>query len=455
MTGRVIVVGGGLAGVSAALRLAEQGREVTVFEARPRLGGATYSFPRGELTVDTGQHVLLRCYGHHLALLKSIGADHLVRFQPQLDIPVLQPTGGRPARIRRSAQLPAPLHLVRALAGYRALSPRERFAAASAAAALGRVDPDDPATDLIPFGDWLRAHGQGARAVDRLWRLVVVAALNIAPDEASLALAARVVRSGLLEHAASGDIGVPTVPLTSLHDEPARAAFARRGIRLHSGHRVRAIEDAGAGVIVRTDGGDAEADAVVVAVPHAQAARLVPEGAAPERAGWSALGDSPIVNVHVLYDRPVTRLPFAAALDSPVQWIFDRTEAAGAGRGQYLVSSISAADRWIALPADRIREEQLRALAQLLPAARTARVLDAFVTREPRATFRQRAGSARLRPGARTRWPSVVLAGAWTATGWPDTMEGAVRSGLAAATELLAQPAPHGSERKDVMTWTR
>ncbi len=453
--GRVIVIGGGLAGMSAAIRLADGGRQVTVFEARPRLGGATYSFPRGELTVDTGQHVLLRCYRDHLALLASMEAEDLVRFQPRLDIPVLDPAGGRTARLRRSAHLPAPLHLVGALAGYRALSPIERLRAASAAAALGRVDPDDPANDLIPFGDWLRRHGQGPRVVHRLWRLIVVAALNIEPEEASLALAARVVRSGLLEDADGGDIGLPTVPLASLHDGPGRAAFARRGIRLHAGERVRAIDGAGGGVVVRTDSGETEADAVVVAVPHAQAARLVPEGAAPDRSGWGALGDAPIVNLHVLYDRPVLRLPFAAVLDSPVQWIFDRTAASGAGRGQYLVSSISAADRWIAQPADRIREEQLRALALLLPAARSARVLDAFVTREPRATFRQVAGSARHRPGTRTRWPSVVLAGAWTATGWPDTMEGAVRSGFAAASELLAQSAVGGSERKDVMTWTR
>lgn len=437
---RVIVVGGGLAGITAAIRLAEQGKQVTVFEARPRLGGATYSFQRGELTVDTGQHVLLRCYRHYLALLRSIGAEHLVEFQPRLDIPVLSPIA-RPARIRRSRHLPAPLHLATALAGYGALSAPERVRAVSAAAALRRVDPDDAANDTVTFGEWLRGRGQTPRAVRRLWGLITVAALNIEPDEASLALAARVIRSGLLEDAGAGDIGVPRVPLAHLHDAPARAAFSRLGIRLQSGQRVRAIDGDGAGVIVRTDAGEHAAEAVVLAVPHSEAARLVPGDAAPQRAEWEALGHSPIVNVHVLYERPVTDLRFAAVLDSEVQWLFDRTSASGVGHGQYLVSSISAAHLHVSQPVAAIQEEHLDALRLLLPRARDTRVLDSFVTREPRATFRQSAGSARLRPPARTRWPSVVLAGAWTSTGWPDTMEGAVMSGAKAA-ELLARLTP-------------
>lgn len=437
---RVIVVGGGLAGVSAAIRLAEQGKAVTVYEARPRLGGATYSFQRGELTVDTGQHVLLRCYRHYLDLLARIGADHLVTFQRRLDIPVLSP-GAPQAHIRRSLHAPAPLHLAGAVIGYQALTPGERLRAVAAAAALRHVDPDDPATDLVTFGEWLRQHGQTPRVMRRLWALITVAALNIEPDTASLALAARVIRSGLLESAAGSDIGVPDVPLASLHDQPARDAFARRGICLQSGQRVRAIDRVGTGVIVRTDAGEQEAEAVLIAVPHAEAARLVPEEAAPGRDEWESLGDSPIVNVHVLYDRRVTDLGFAAALDSDVQWVFDKTATSGVGHGQYLVSSISAADTCITLPARRIRDDQLAALQLLLPRAREARVLDAFVTREPRATFRQRAGSSRLRPRARTNWPEMVLAGAWTSTGWPDTMEGAAMSGVKAA-ELLAQQVP-------------
>jgi squalene-associated FAD-dependent desaturase len=447
-TDSVVVVGGGLAGITAAIALADQGHRVTVLEARPRLGGATYSFQRGSLTVDTGAHVLLRCYGRYQDLLGRLEVLDLITMQDRLDVPVLAP-GQRPARLRRGLRGPAPLHLLPALAGYRVLPVAERFRAVLAARALHGVDPDDPATDAVTFGAWLRRHGQSPSAVARLWGLLTVAALNIGPEQASLALAARVFRTGLLDGVRAGDIGVPRVPLSSLHDQPARAAFSRLGIRLHTGDRVRGISAAGQGLIVRTDAGSLEADAVVVAVPHAAAAALVPDAAAPQRQRWEELGDAAIINVHVLYDRPVTALPLAAVLDSGTWWMFDRTAAGAgpsAGGGQYLVSSLSAADEQIKSPTEQIRNRHLAALTAVLPEARHARVVDSFVTREPHATFRQGAGSARLRPTAATNWPNLVLAGAWTATGWPDTMEGAVRSGLAAVQTLT--PSLHASQMK-------
>jgi uncharacterized protein with NAD-binding domain and iron-sulfur cluster len=209
----------------------------------------------------------------------------------------------------------------------------------------------------------------------------------------------------------------------------------------------------------RGEDADLAADAVVLAVPHEKAAPLVPPGALPEQTvrAWAGLGASPIVNVHVIYDRPVTDLEFAAAIDSPVQWVFDRTRISGisdshhgasyhgdsnhgasnhGGHGQYLAISLSAADSYADVPAARLREQFVPALAELFPAARDAQVTEFFVTRERRATFRQAPGSGALRPKAATRRPGLVLAGAWTDTGWPDTMEGAVRSGLAAAVEL-------------------
>jgi len=162
---------------------------------------------------------------------------------------------------------------------------------------------------------------------------------------------------------------------------------------------------------------------------------------------WGELGSSPIVNVHVVYDRRVTRLPFAAAVDSPVQWVFDRTGPAGLRKGQYLAVSLSAADRYVDVPAARLQEEFLRALADLFPATAQAQVVDCFVTRERRATFRQEPGCGRLRPQAATALPGLVLAGAWTDTGWPDTMEGAVRSGLNAARELRrSMPGPRARD---------
>jgi uncharacterized protein with NAD-binding domain and iron-sulfur cluster len=181
------------------------------------------------------------------------------------------------------------------------------------------------------------------------------------------------------------------------------------------------------------------ADGVVLAVPPYVAARLVPDAAGVPTATWPGLGTSPIINVHVIYDRRVMELPFAAAVDSPVQWVFDRTGISGFGksnRGQYLAISLSAAEPYVDVPAARLREIFVPALAGLLPGAQEARVSEFFVTRERRATFRQEPGCGRLRPRAATALPGLTLAGAWTDTGWPDTMEGAVRSGLNAAVEL-------------------
>jgi squalene-associated FAD-dependent desaturase len=428
MTGRVAVVGGGLAGIAAALAVAETGRPVTLYEARPRLGGATYSFERDGLTVDNGQHVFLRCCTAYRTLLERIGSAGHVRIQDRFDVPVLGPHG-RSARLRRG-RLPGPFHLLPALARYPLLPAAARLRAVRAAVALGRADPADPALDAIDLDTWLAAHGQDGAARRLLWELFAVAALNIGMDQAAVGPAAMVFRTALFGRADAADIGVPTVPLGELHGVPARAAIEARGGEVRLSAKVKAIEP---GPTVLLDGVREEASAVVVATPHRQAAELVPREAAPDRDRWSGLGASPIVNVHVVYDRPVTDLPFAAVVDSPVQWVFDRTAAGGPDRGQYLTVSVSAARDWIDRPVAEVRAAFLPALERVFPAARAAHVTDFFVTRERHATFRQGPGSGALRPPPATRWPGLYLAGAWTDTGWPDTMEGAVRSGLTAA----------------------
>ena len=430
-TGRAVVVGGGVAGTTAALDLVDSGWQVTLLESRSRLGGAAYSFDRDGLPVDTGQHVLLRCYSEYLQLLRRLGVDAAVTVQDRMDIPVLVP-GRRAAHLRRAPGLPAPLHLLPTLLGYPALPVADRLAVARAMAALRRVDPLDPATDQVRFGDWLQRHGQSSRTVAALWGLVTVAALNIEVDEASLALAARVFRTGLLERADAGDVATLGKPLSAVHDEASRRALAAAGVDVRTRERVTRLDRDGEGYLVRTADGEVPADVVVLAVPHRHAAAVLPESACPDRDRWEELGSSPIVNVHVRYDRAVTSWKFAAALDSAVQWVFDRTSVSGC-EGQYLAVSLSAADDLVGQSADQVLQTQLPALEALFPAARSATVLDAFVTREPHATFRQRAGSAAVRPASATRWPGTALAGAWTATGWPDTLEGAVRSGHEAA----------------------
>jgi predicted NAD/FAD-dependent oxidoreductase len=482
----VVVAGGGLAGVAAAIALCDGGARVTLAEARPRLGGATCSFTRGGLTVDNGQHIFLRCCTAYRDLLDRLGVTAKTVLQDRFDVRVLTPSGA--ARLRRRG-LPAPLHLAGALATYPLLTRRERAGAVRAALAFRRLNPADPAADEQRLGDWLDARGQGPRARRALWDLFVVSSLNVAGDDASLALAAMVVKTALLGGPGAADIGVPTVPLGELHGQAAGTLLRRLGATVLTGAKVAAITplspEPGAaggpgrfrvtlrraapdatesaapatsgldtGVTGATDGattardyppdGSLAADGVVLAVPPPQAAALLPAAAAGrpgssgDPGGWSGLGESPIVNVHVIYDRPVTSLPFAAAVGSPVQWIFDRTDISGCDRGQYLALSLSAADEYAGRRTQSLRETFLPAIEQLLPAARAADVTDFFVTRERRATFRQVPGTAALRPGAATPLGGLALAGAWTDTGWPDTMEGAVRSGLEAARTIMA-----------------
>ncbi|MFJ9737372.1 hydroxysqualene dehydroxylase HpnE [Streptomyces sp. NPDC101166] len=435
-----VVVGGGLAGVTAALALADAGVRVTLLEGRPRLGGLAFSFRRGELTVDNGQHVYLRCCTAYRWFLDRIGAAALAPLQERLDVPVLdlaRPEGRRLGRLRRDA-LPVPLHLGRGLAAYPHLSLAERARVGRAALALKRLDLADPALDDQDFGGWLAAHGQSPRAVEALWDLVGVATLNAVADDASLQLAAMVFKTGLLSEPGAADIGWARVPLGDLHDMLAREALAAAGVRTEVRARVTSVAPAGqGGWTVRTAGGTLSADAVVLAVPQRETYDLLPAGAldAPER--LLDIGVAPILNVHVVYDREVLAAPFLAALGTPVQWVFDRTDASGLRQGQYLALSQSAAQDEIDEPVAALRERYLPELERLLPRARGARVNDFFVTRERTATFAPAPGVGRLRPGARTKASGLYLAGAWTATGWPATMESAVRSGVGAADAAL------------------
>ena len=225
--------------MSAALTAADAGAQVTLLESRPRLGGATTSFRRGELWVDNGQHVFMRCCTSYRQFLARIGSAGDVDLQARLDIPVLM-TGGRRARIRRS-RLPAPLHLAATLATYAAVPARERAGVAITALRLSRVDIAKAATDEETFGAWLARHGQSPRAVDALWSLITVATLNISPDEASLALAAMVFQTGLFGDAAAADIGLPRAPLGTLHGDAGARALTEAGVDTRLGTRVHSL----------------------------------------------------------------------------------------------------------------------------------------------------------------------------------------------------------------------
>ncbi len=434
---RVAVVGGGLAGLAAAIDCADAGSQVSLYESRPRLGGATFSIVRDGRTVDNGQHIALRCCTEYRGFLRRLGVEKSLDLQPRLSIPVLSPRTGY-AELTRTA-LPAPLHLAGSLLRYRHLSPADRIRSIRAVRALQSLPLGDPALDETTFADWLARHGQSQRSIDALWNLIVLPTINLPASEASLLLATTVFRIGLLDESDACDLAVPAVPLQRLHGDPAGRELRSLGAEVRLRSRVRRIAEGPEGLAVELADGPKVFDRVIVAVPHQVAASLLPAGVVDEQAE-EGLGASPIVNVHLQFDRRVLDHRVIAAIDSPVQWVFDRTAASGVEQGQLLSISLSHATRELELPQEALVDQHLHALADLLPKVRGATLLHADVTREPRATFAGVPGTQRLRPGARTDVPGLYLAGAWTDTGWPATMEGAVRSGRTAAAAALAEP---------------
>ncbi len=429
---RVVVVGGGLAGLAAALEAVDRGATVTLLERRPRLGGATWSFRRRGIWFDNGQHVFLRCCTAYRTFLKRIGAADRLFLQRRLDIPVLRPDGPTGA-IRRTSG-PAPLHLAPALLTYPHLGIRQRLGVLRAGWALRRLDPDDPALDDVAFGDWLSDHGQDAAAIETLWNLVVLPTVNVAAAEASLKLAAKVFVTGLLTDAPAADVGWSRVPLAALHGDAARRALETAGAVVRTRAGVTGVRtNSSDGLIVQIEGESVATDSVVAAVPHDAVGPLLPPGSLPDQDRLGDLGVSPIINVHLVYERPVTNLPMFAAVESDVEYVFDRTEAAGLDDGrQCLALSLSAADSYLGWSAADLIAHFSGELARLVPAAARATLTESIVTREPTATFNGVPGTHRLRAGAECAIPGVYLAGAWCDTGWPATMEGAVRSGTRA-----------------------
>jgi squalene-associated FAD-dependent desaturase len=446
----LVVIGGGLAGLAAAITASDAGWHVTLLESRARLGGATHSFTRkfedGELVIDNGQHVFLRCCTEYRAFLRRLGVEGDTYLQRRLDVPVVDPRTGVRARLKRD-RLPAPLHLTRALLRYRILSPTQRMRVIWGALALRGVARDAAQADTTTLGAWLRAHRQTPATVERLFDVFTVATLNAPAEQASLRLGAMVFQDGLLRNAGACDIGYSKVPLGQLHGDAAKAVLDQAGADVRLRARVRGIERSGPRFVVHTDTDDVEADAVVLATAHDDAARLLPAKIVGDEvaATPSGLDVSPIVNVHVIYDRQVLDEPFVAAVDSPVQFVFDRTHASGLRTGQYIAVSVSAAASWIDEPVARLRDVFTTELARVLPATSGAVVRDFFVTRERNATFRPSPGSAAHRLPTTTVAPGLVVAGAWTDTGWPATMESAVRSGVAAARALGRARGPQDS----------
>ncbi|HEY3071103.1 MAG TPA: hydroxysqualene dehydroxylase HpnE [Gaiellaceae bacterium] len=415
---RAVVVGGGLSGLAAALELLAEGHEVTLLEARPTLGGAVQTLPEREgdpdPPPDNGQHIALGCFTAYLDFLQEIGEAGSVRRQ-RLSLPVIAEDG--------SVGLigPGALTLLR----YGHLSLRDRSKVASGARRLGQLEAAEH--DGETFGALLRRLGQSQVAIDRFWDVFMRPALNLRSEEVSAALGIFTAQTALLGEREASDLVLPAEPLGQMHGQAAGRALGERGAAVRTNARAVTLEE---DAVTLVDGERVEGDGFVLAVPPAESARLLGEPA-------PALEDSPIVSVHLLFDRSLLRFPLAALLGSDAHWVFDRGLLTGhePDGGQYLTVVSSGAPELL--------EVRGRGLVDRIAGALTARLgpaelLWSRVSREPTATFAGRPGTAALRPGAKTGRANVVRAGAWTATGWPATMEGAVRSGRAAAAALGA-----------------
>lgn len=413
---RAVVVGGGLAGLSAALDLLDAGHSVTVLEARPTLGGAVQTLPERDgdpsPPPDNGQHIALGCCSAYLEFLARVGQAGSVR-RARLALPVVAANGSV------SVIGPGAVALLR----YSHVSLGDRLALAKVARRLGTLDAQ--ACDGETFADLLRSLGQSDLAIERFWDVFVRPALNLPCAEASAALGVFTVQTALLGGRGASDLVIPAAPLGSMHGDAAGRVLLEAGAAVRTRARVVGLDEGGA---VLADGGRVEGDAFVVALPPRESAELLDEPA-------PALEDSPIVSVHLLFDRKVLDPPLAALLGSPAHWIFDRGRLTEhePRKGQYLTVVASGAPELI--------EVRGRELVELMASEVTGRLgraelLWSRVSREPQATFAGRPGTAAERRGAETDRVNVVRAGAWTATGWPATMESAIRSGRRAADLL-------------------
>jgi squalene-associated FAD-dependent desaturase len=429
----VLVVGGGLAGLAAAAALAPRGFRVTLLESRQRLGGRASSFTDAATgqVIDACQHVTLGCCTNFAHFCAATGIAHFLAPQPTLYFM----TPDRRVSRFGADRLPAPLHLARSLLRAHYLTFGDKLRIAWGMLALLRADPDDDP----PLLSWLKAHRQNQRTIDRFWGVVLVSALNESVERLGLKYARKVFRDGFLRHRRGFEVSLPTVPLARLYGEELRGWFTGHGVAIETNARVEGFDvDGGRVTAARLrDGRTLVADWFVAAVPHDRLLDLLPDevAARDEFVRLKELDVSPITSVHVWFDRRVLELPHVVLVDCLGQWVFDRgTSAPGE---HYVQVVVSAARPLRGLGREDVQRQIVAELRELLPAARAATVVRARVVTEHAATFSAVPGVDLRRPTQETPVSNLFLAGDWTSTGWPATMEGAVRSGYLAAEAIL------------------
>lgn len=433
----VAVVGGGLAGLAAGCALAGAGFRVTLLERRLYLGGraSSYEHPGTGEVVDNCQHVLLGCCTNLVDFYRRIGVEEKIRWFDRL---VFVEPGGRQSAITPS-WLPAPFHTAPAFLSAHSLSLGDKFAIARAMLAITASLPQETEENFLA---WLRRHGQTEQAIERFWKVVLVSALNEDLDRMSVRYAAQVFRESFLKSPEAGRMGVPTAPLTELYSAGAGYIRARGGeVLLRAA--VESFQPEPSQVRLGVGGREMQADFAVLAVPFDALARLLPEAKETQalRKQLARFETSPITGIHLWFDRQITELEHAVLLDRTIQWMFHKSKLVkrdALNEGSYVELVVSSSKALVEKLKNEIEAMALHELREFFPGAAQARLLKSTVIKEVHATYSALPRSDDYRPGAVTAWPRVFLAGDWTASGWPATMEGAVRSGYKAAETLTS-----------------
>ena len=446
----VAIAGGGLAGLAAGCALSSAGFRVTLFERRPYLGGraSSYQHPGTGEVVDNCQHVLLGCCTNLIDLYRRTGVENKIRWYDSLTF--VEP-GGRASVIRPSS-LPAPLHAGPSFLRADCLTLADKLAIGRAMAALA---PSTPAERGETFLAWLQRHGQTEQAIERFWKTILVSALNEDLDQVSVPYAAQVIRESFLKSAVAGRMGVPTVPLTQLYSAAGDAIRSRGGdVQFRAG--MESFRPRESDVTVVVNGQEQKFDYLMLAVSFDALAKILPNSpeATPLAEMLSHFTTSPITGIHLWFDRTISDLDHAVLLDRTIQWMFHKSRLIEArenqdrrnGNGSYVELVVSASKSLVEKSRGEIVELTVRELREFFPAARDAKLLKSTVIKEVHATYSPRPGVDQYRPEPETAWPRVFLAGDFVATGWPATMEGAVRSGYLAA-ESMARNAGVGTSK--------
>jgi squalene-associated FAD-dependent desaturase len=428
----VVVVGGGLAGIASAIALAEHGLQVSLIEKHPRLGGraTSYTLPSGE-TIDNCQHVTLRCCTNLTDFYLRLGVAHSIMYYDRL---VFADSKGNHGEVR-SRHLPAPLNLVPSFLTFRLLQWKDKKAIAKTMLDIMRAAGKPKAGNSETMLHWLKANGQTPNAIERFWRVVLVSALNEELDRTAASYGIDVFWKAFLTNRNAFGVGVPAVPLESLYASAAdRIKRAGGDVRTRCAGGEFLLSNEIVSALRLEDGTQMTADYYISAVPFDRLLKMLPAYLRvrdPFR-NFGKLKLSPITSVHLWMDRPVMADPFLTSVDQTIQWVFNKRS------GQYLQVVISASYAFHARSQQEIITICRKELADLIPATREAELRRAVVIRENAATFAPEPGCDRWRPDARSQVRNLFLAGDWTRTGWPATMEGAVRSGYSAAEAILA-----------------